>query len=1311
MSDPPTGQPEYVELINNSNKYLNLSKWQIGDSGDTDALGDQNIVLEPDSFLVISADTLALFNTYGPRPYYQLSSMATLNNGSDAIQVVTSSSELADSLAYSSDWGGNDIALERRSLHTASIYRENWGPSPNSEGGTPGAPNEISADQTPPALTTLRILTDQKIKLGFSERLNPNTITEPTNFGLSGSLAISSTNQTNADSVELALSTPLQNAEEYTLTVSSVEDIFGNAILQADTSFTYYKISPVKPDDIAINEFMAAPPSGSSEYVELYNHSDKSLNLQGWSLADNTDGPGSKIFRDQFIIPPDSFVVIAPDYTLSSSFPDIALVTMGSNFPTLNNGGDHIILRDANGTLLDSLAYQSDWGGDELALERRSIEVQSTFQANWSDAPNGFGTPGRANKIKPDRQSPELLSFNIESNTQISLNFSEQMDRPSLLNSENYKVKGISDIKTSVSSTLDSVYLELTEPLQNANSYTLSIANITDIFGNTIPKTDTLFTYYNVTEVDSGDVFINEFSHNPPSGSTEFVEIYNQSSKSFNLEHWTLSDNRNNPYTITDSQFVVPPDSFVVIAPDNTIMQEFSDILLVTMPNFPALNNNGDAIAIRNDSGTLIDSLHYYVAWDGNERSLERRTTEVSGVHRENWQESFNNSGTPGRMNNATADTNPPNFQKLVVRDEHTFQLIFSEKVSPASATNSQNYEITPSRDIQLISAEKDTVTLFLESPLISGETYEITVSEISDIFGNTLKNSSLSTEYLEIEDALPRDIVVNEILYNPGSSGKADFIELYNNSEKNVDLSNWIIGDASQTTTIDLNLRLRPGEFVALTGSNLFAQKTKNTVALDGFPSLNNYTPDDIYLRNENGTTIDSLRYYQSWGGSEAGTSIERKDPLAASNDKSNWQTNSSEEGSSAGAQNISFQKDTQPPELVFSKLTADANIEIHFSEFIQLTEEVRFWSDGQELQVTYFDSTQGNIIGLRTASNHPKKSAENNNTVDVKNLIDIRGNKTASAQIAVAKPPAHGDLVINEILFNPLNDPDDNRPDQGEYIELRNTQEHAISLENILLHDAPDEDGEMRILEPITTDAKWVPAQSEVLIYADQIPTFNESKIATFFDLEISDRRSMLRVDGSSLGLASSGDAIYIAKYEGSSMTTIDSVSYDERWHNPNIIDTRGIALERIAPTGPSDDKSNWGSSINPKGGTPNAENSIYQENGSTPEQIGIQFSPNPFSPDNDGFEDHLFINYQLEQPDYLVDVNIFDRYGRHIRKLADGKQAGLKGQIMWDGRKDDRSRNRIGIYIVVFEAYDSANGRNRSFKKTVVLARKLN
>src|SRR5699024_242048 len=155
-----------------------------------------------------------------------------------------------------------------------------------------------------------------------TERVDSAVAGDSGNYTLTDA-TISSAAVTSPDSVSLSLANPLQNAHAYTLKISGITDIFGNSA-KSDTTFTYYKVSPADSDDVAINEFLFDPPSGSAEYIELYNHYDKSLDLQQWTLSDNRHAPVS-ITDQPVILPPDSFVVLAPDRSLHTSYPDILL--------------------------------------------------------------------------------------------------------------------------------------------------------------------------------------------------------------------------------------------------------------------------------------------------------------------------------------------------------------------------------------------------------------------------------------------------------------------------------------------------------------------------------------------------------------------------------------------------------------------------------------------------------------------------------------------------------------------------------------------------------------------------------------------------------------------------------------------------------------------------------------------------------------------------------------------------------------------------------------------------------------------------
>lgn len=164
-----------------------------------------------------------------------------------------------------------------------------------------------------------------------------------------------------------------------------------------------------------------------------------------------------------------------------------------------------------------------------------------------------------------------------------------------------------------------------------------------------------------------------------------------------------------------------------------------------------------------------------------------------------------------------------------------------------------------------------------------------------------------------------------------------------------------------------------------------------------------------------------------------------------------------------------------------------------------------------------------------------------------------------------------------------------------------------------------------------------------------------------------------------------------------------------YHQEWHNPNLYDTKGIALERI-DTNPSQRSSrNWSSSVDPSGGTPLTLNSIEQlkQPAASPTPT-VYFEPNPFSPDFDGYEDVTYLHYQYTSPDYLIRIWIFDRYGRPIIQLSQGHAAGTRGALMWDGLNENGQKVPIGRYIAYIEASDAAGRSVQRHKTTVVVAR---
>jgi hypothetical protein len=889
----------------------------------------------------------------------------------------------------------------------------------------------------------------------------------------------------------------------------------------------------------------------------------------------------------------------------------------------------------------------------------------------------------------------------LKDDKRISIEFNRNYDPSSLGNSDFTLAPSSQSPINTIRTSGNSLEIEFNNSLESG-PIELTISGIDDEVNET-SLVDTTISLFRYDDFQSGDIVINEFLKDPPGILGEYVELKNTSSRYLNLKNWMLGDN-SFLSTISNEDFVLLPDSFVVITSDSAALYSVFGNCSVLEVSLPAFNNSTDQIRLFNDMGILIDSLEYTPSWGGVDVALERRDVTAPSIFSENWGDSPNAlAGTAGAENEVAPDVTPPKPLIISVPNELTIVIDFNETLESGSATNNSNFLLSPIIPVSVIDHDLDRITLTLSSALLSGIDYQVSIINQKDIFGNVLADTTFDLRYLEFSTPKRSDIIINEVLYKRADENSPEFIELYNRSSNNFDLSNWKISDAAGNTAIlPEGITLEPDKYLVLTDRINFAESMINGIYLPGFPSLNN-NGDGIIIRSDTGLTIDSLFYTEHFGGYEDGISTEKIDPNAAANDVTNWESNTHKKGHSGGSENSNFQLDTFKPKPIFAKLQANGTLIVAFSEFIDPS-GTSFIINGDQKFITDFDQHSANIVALDGSDLDSFTSFE----LNILNLNDVVGNSLSSGSIQISQPINPGSVVINEILFDPLSNDEDNLPDQTEYIELYNTTEYAISLEGIFLNDAPNEDNEVNRLDPISTTFKWIQPRGYVLIYAeDQSVNFSDSRLAEYFGLETESDQFTMQIDRSSLSLSATEDAIFISDSSG---TTIDSVFYDESWQNPNRVSTDGVALEKINSDGPSNDESNWSSSTNVSGGSPGFQNSIYQEAGTTPSNSGISLTPNPFSPDDDGFEDFLTINYALDEADHLLRVRIYDRYGREVRELVDGKPAGFSGSLIWDGLTNEGNRNRVGIYIMLFQAYNSASGKDLTFKETVVIARKF-
>jgi P pilus assembly chaperone PapD len=275
-------------------------------------------------------------------------------------------------------------------------------------------------------------------------------------------------------------------------------------------------------------------------------------------------------------------------------------------------------------------------------------------------------------------------------------------------------------------------------------------------------------------------------------------------------------------------------------------------------------------------------------------------------------------------------------------------------------------------------------------------------------------------------------------------------------------------------------------------------------------------------------------------------------------------------------------------------------------------------------------------------------------------------------------------GDLLVNEIMSSPSTG-------LPEWIELYNPTSQTINIANWLMYETG---GNVIIADTCTALIK----PGSYVVIAEDTTIYSRWEY-----LRTPDSTQKVFFSGS-LGLNNDGDMIKISDIF---RTKIDSLYYSDDWYNPNLPGS-GRSLEKINPGLNPNIAGSWSSCTFPNGGSPGVRNSIYTN--LQPSTSEITISPNPFSPDGDGYEDFTIINYRLQSTVSQVRMKIYDVKGRLMKTLLNNKASGSSGQIVYNGLDDDNRKLRLGIYIVFIEALNDQNGVVETIKTTVVVAAKL-
>ena len=531
--------------------------------------------------------------------------------------------------------------------------------------------------------------------------------------------------------------------------------------------------------------------------------------------------------------------------------------------------------------------------------------------------------------------------------------------------------------------------------------------------------------------------------------------------------------------------------------------------------------------------------------------------------------------------------------------------------------------------------------------------------------------------------------VILSEIMYDlSGTDSPNEYVELFNLSDSAVNLEGWLIRDQSSTDEIldfggGLVLPARSyaviheGDYEVASGiySDLIPASAL-VLSVDDRSIGNQLSVEDsLFLINAAGAIVDSV----GWSGdSKPGFSLERV-RLDGPSGSENWAISLDSLGT-PGRQNSVL-----PPTVDFAIVSDGVS---HTPLFPEDDEVISMTVPIANSGVT---TTEGNVTawwdGLRlTETDVPLLDYGDTTNVafdigalpsgiqTIQLLVEADGdeneaNDAAAHEVWVSFKS--GLLTFNEIHY---------APDEGvpEFLEFVNVGTAPINLEAWSISDS--DTSKPRHLPPFNL--------------------FPSGYVVVAADSSLSTDSNLIVPTDPFPSLNNSGDSVYLFDMTGK---IIDSLSFSSDWGGQ-----AGRSLEKLNPSFHSHLAERWGTCVDPSKMTPGVVNSIFLEH--IPAAGAVELTPNPFSPDGDGFDDQLFISYNLPFPHAYVTVQIFDGIGRSVRTVAKNMASASEGVIRWDGTTESGQRARIGIYIVKLSATERDGGGSSEWVRTAVLAEPL-
>lgn len=690
-----------------------------------------------------------------------------------------------------------------------------------------------------------------------------------------------------------------------------------------------------QPDStITFSEIMFFAPSGNNEFIELFNLSYTTpVNLSGYAIKYYTSNPDTivnagfgtvlmprsyaVIFEGDYNIDTGAYAGRIPPEALKLKIKDNAFGSTG-----MSNTTDRTLILFTPSGATDTYTYTVAGNSHGISDEKINLFFDPN-PLNWGNSRFYLGTPGYTNSVAPLARDGAITDFTIFPNP------ASLLDDPVIKTT--VKNLGIVDIDEAFlyiyfDSNRDSAVspdeLIIDLPVQNlASGDSVEFYRYLGVYD---PGDHRFFGVLSLEDDDNtdnnvavtelyilpppliyNDIIINEVMYAPSGGAPEWIEIYNRTDSTINLRRWKIND-RVQSSSLPDKDILILPGGYAVIADDSTIYNYFPGVKNVTIINLPSLNNDTDAITLKDSYGYRIDSLFYRSSWGGaSGKSLERIYPDSSTQDSTNWKTSliFATPGSPNSVSPKQRDVIVSAVRSIPhqpLRGDNVSLYVYAKNIGTVNALvdiyvyHDINRDSVPdvllSQSSMIALAPGDSIVEFYPDIIPAITTDHVLIIKAVVPFDEDTTNNRIST-IVRVNES-HKTIMVNEVMYAP-TSGAPEWIEVFNRSGTLINLRKWKISDGSQSVSLpDKDIFLPLLNLLVIADDSSFFEYYPGTpnVIITSLPSLNN-SGDAVVVMDSLGRVSDSLYYYPRWGGSD-GRSLERIDAELPTLDSANWRS-----------------------------------------------------------------------------------------------------------------------------------------------------------------------------------------------------------------------------------------------------------------------------------------------------------------------------------------------------------------------------------------------------------------------------------